>query len=310
MNRALKRQAAIALGGAGILLVLWLAGHPEAAAAVGLAALLAGSGLVLRALSRTGGTPAARGTVGGEPEQAAPGADVGEPGTTRSGPTESGPPGFAPPDWLEATQRAVVDAGLAIGTMDHGHASLTALTATLGELEVDIRGVSGEVDASRNLSFQILGQMQALGESSEQISAVVETIRKIANQTNLLALNAKIEAARAGESGRGFAVVAAEVHNLAQGSRKATETIDGIVSDMREMTDATIEVAELASNQVEAASARMQTALAGIAPVREHEADAERSLSVVGGRLRGLSDCLQSLARDVAALEESSDVRV
>lgn len=69
----------------------------------------------------------------------------------------------------------------------------------------------------------------ALGEQSDQIGKVIETISDIAEQTNLLALNAAIEAARAGEHGKGFAVVADSVRKLAEDTKDQTTNIRGII---------------------------------------------------------------------------------
>jgi methyl-accepting chemotaxis protein len=65
-----------------------------------------------------------------------------------------------------------------------------------------------------------------LSQAAESMSSIVQLIGDITGQINLLALNATIESARAGEAGRGFAVVAAEVKNLANQAKQATDKID------------------------------------------------------------------------------------
>ena len=69
------------------------------------------------------------------------------------------------------------------------------------------------------------GQAKHLNEAAESMSGIVEIIGGITEQINLLALNATIESARAGEAGRGFAVVAAEVKNLANQAKAASDKI-------------------------------------------------------------------------------------
>ncbi|WP_416340222.1 methyl-accepting chemotaxis protein [Pseudomonas sp. C11] len=88
---------------------------------------------------------------------------------------------------------------------------------------------------SDNLKQSALA-LQALEQDSQNINAILGTIRSIAEQTNLLALNAAIEAARAGDQGRGFAVVADEVRALARRTADSTGEIDSLLGGLARRT--------------------------------------------------------------------------
>ncbi|MCS3473109.1 methyl-accepting chemotaxis protein [Pseudomonas sp. JUb42] len=111
----------------------------------------------------------------------------------------------------------------------------TSLQATDGrnkarDAVVAINHATTEITASTAMVENLALQVRDIGK-------VLDVIRGIAEQTNLLALNAAIEAARAGEQGRGFAVVADEVRALAARTQASTGEIEGMIDRVQASAD-------------------------------------------------------------------------
>ncbi len=94
-------------------------------------------------------------------------------------------------------------------------------------------------------------RVEEMGQRSEQIGVILETIEDIASQTNLLALNAAIEAARAGEHGKGFAVVADEVRKLAERASGATKEIAVLIREIQRTVHEAVTAMNESSREVE-----------------------------------------------------------
>jgi methyl-accepting chemotaxis protein len=153
----------------------------------------------------------------------------------------------------------------------------------------EMRKISDAVQASSKI-------VEELGQQSDQITSIVNTIREIADQTNLLALNAAIEAARAGEQGRGFAVVADEVRKLAERTSLSTTEIGGMVSKIQHGTHSAVTSMESGVAQVSNGVKLANQAGDSINQIRD---GALRVTSVVNGISESIAE--QSMAgNDIA----------
>ncbi|HEY5719291.1 MAG TPA: methyl-accepting chemotaxis protein [Gammaproteobacteria bacterium] len=187
-------------------------------------------------------------------------------------------------------------------------------SADVAQRSVEIAHQGGQVvrssisgmDTIREQIQETSKRIKRLGESSQEIGAIVELINDIADQTNILALNAAIQAAMAGEAGRGFAVVADEVQRLAERSTGATKQIAALintiqadtneaVTSMERSTANVVSGAQLAADagkaleEIESVSNQLYELIQRIAQTARNEASMAADLSTTMGGIREIT---------------------
>jgi twitching motility protein PilJ len=136
---------------------------------------------------------------------------------------------------LEMADNITAVSNRADSSSDVAQRALTASLSGQKAVQASLQGMNGIRDQIQDTAKRI----KRLGESSQQISEIVDLIGDITEQTNVLALNASIQAASAGEAGEATKQIAALVRTI------QTDTQDA-VSAMERSTQGVVEGAKLA----------------------------------------------------------------
>lgn len=171
----------------------------------------------------------------------------------------------------------------------HGAESVDDAVRQMQDVEQTVRSSAAIVDK--------------LGERSQEIGQIVDTISEIADQTNLLALNAAIEAARAGEYGRGFAVVADEVRKLAEQSQDAAQRIAALISRIQQDTSAAVDSMQTGRDKVVQGTG-------AVSALKENFGEIVTLIENIADEIRGISNSMRTVSGDTeritASVEELS----
>lgn len=212
-------------------------------------------------------------------------------------------------------------------------ASIEELSNTIADISIMITNNATSAQEASDTSEQalrdvefgsqqmndLIGAMDEITNTSNEIGNIIKSIEDIAFQTNILSLNAAIEAARAGEAGKGFAVVADEVRDLAAKSAESAKltatlieksveavvngtsiadqtakSLERIVSGTQKTTDLVESIASSSSSQANAVS-ELITSVDQIAAVIETNSATAEESAASSEELSAQADTLKSL---------------
>jgi methyl-accepting chemotaxis protein len=148
---------------------------------------------------------------------------------------------------------------------------LESVAAGAEQLNASVREISEAMLKSKDTANAAVDRVEAadqqaqrLSEAAGSMSSIVQLIGDITGQINLLALNATIESARAGEAGRGFAVVAAEVKNLANQAKQATDRIGSEIGRLNDTSSDVVGALNAIKNAIQSVNDYVSSTAAAV----------------------------------------------
>ncbi|MBU0750835.1 MAG: methyl-accepting chemotaxis protein [Gammaproteobacteria bacterium] len=196
-------------------------------------------------------------------------------------------------DIADTARQVAASAQEALGVASSGQRVVEDSIGGMGQIEHSVSQASSDI--------------HQLGRRSEEIGAIIATIRSIAEQTNLLALNAAIEAARAGEQGRGFAVVADEVRKLAEKTGSATEEISKMINGIQGQVRQTVISMETSQAQVQTGVDRAQKAGASLNEILERVRDVSTMMDRIAAGAADQHGVVGDILQRLQAIERGGE---
>ena len=211
---------------------------------------------------------------------------------------------------ISATRKLIEDMGVKIeeGVISANNASkMSTQASTLTqEGHKTINSVVAQMSYIESTVLECADMISALGQRSNEIGQIVDTISDIAGQTNLLALNAAIEAARAGEHGKGFAVVAEEVRHLAEQSQAAAVQISELIASTRRDTDRAVTAMNAGKEAVQQGSEVANNAGQSFAEIETISQEVTNIVSASADIYHELANNCHSILQAVTEVEQIS----
>jgi twitching motility protein PilJ len=190
-------------------------------------------------------------------------------------------------------------------------AQQTLQASTMGQ-----QSVSDTLMGMQSLRQDVQGvavQVRQLGQHSQGITAISETISDIASQTSLLALGAALEAAGAGEAGRRFAVVADEVSRLAERSADSARQVTALVQNIQREVQMVVKHVEQSSTKADQSyqvATQAGQRLEEIAQIARQSAEITKAITQVTQEQVERVEQVGQVVQTITGLSEDSQLSV
>lgn len=210
------------------------------------------------------------------------------------------------------TSASMEEMASAMRAVDVTAATTTRLTAEVAASadsgHARVRETMQGMDAIQDATEAAERVIRGLGESTQEIGAILDVITDVADETNLLALNAAIIAAQAGDSGRGFSVVADQIKELADRTLASTKEIGELIAKVQAESARAMKAIEQGTSSVASGvelSAQAGTSLEEITrAARESGACTTQIVSAVREQTKAAAHVAQLMSQVLAGVEQ------
>ncbi len=121
------------------------------------------------------------------------------------------------------------------------------------------RDVLQNAESTLGTNHEVALRFDAWSSQAERVTALLASIRTVAQKSELIALNAGLEGVRAGEAGRGFALISAEMQRLATQVADTARHVDELVGAMGTSKDEALVAVASATTLAEATADAART---------------------------------------------------